>query len=78
MYDHDEPSVPGVKEKAGATNSSFEMRLQFLEFCRLEIGGKWYRLSDALPWRLHVKLQDPGDGHMRNAGSLSDPTNEGW
>lgn len=37
--------------------SEIELRAQFREFCRLEIGKKWYLISDQKPWRLHGKLK---------------------
>ncbi len=33
------------------------MRWQFREFTRLEINGKWYRVSDWFLWRLHMKAK---------------------
>ena len=78
LYDEDNPNQPGLKEKKGFKDSKFEERIHFKEFCRLEIGGKWYVISNSLLWRLHIRLTDNGGGHMRNNGSAGDFTNDGW
>jgi hypothetical protein len=45
----------------GANDDTVEWRLHFIEFTRLDIGGKWYRISDDFPWRLHIKMKKVAD-----------------
>jgi hypothetical protein len=94
LTDIDSPSQPVVIDQSPAVGNEIEFRAQFQEFCRLEIGGKWFLVSELKPWRLHGKLkktwiaaQDDTDGNgapsgtegqMRDNGSVSDPTNNGW
>ena len=32
-----------------------EIRHQFGEFCRVNIGEEWYRISEFTEWRLHLR-----------------------
>jgi uncharacterized protein (DUF2249 family) len=83
-----------VIDQSPAVGNEVELRIHFREFWRLEIGGKWFLISEHKPWRLHSKLEktwiaalDDSDGNgatsgtegqMRNNGSISDSTNNGW
>jgi len=77
----------------GKQNNRVQFRTQFLEFARLNLGGaadgRWFRISDYQPWRLHPlflkvkeKKQDlNGDGDTKdevwtNDGSVADLTND--
>jgi hypothetical protein len=50
----DEP-VFGMVHRGGVDGDTFEQRLHFREFTRLEIEGVWHRISDFYPWRVHFK-----------------------
>jgi hypothetical protein len=54
-----------------------EWRLHFIEFTRLEIGGKWFRISDDFLWRTHIKMKRVG-GKWVNDGSLKELNNAGF
>jgi hypothetical protein len=94
LTDRDTPEHPFVNDDSPAIGSSIDFRMQFRQFCRLEIGSKWFLISDHKPWRLHGKLkktwiaaEDDTDGNgeangiegqIRDNGSISDETNNGW
>jgi hypothetical protein len=46
----------GVEHSSGVNGNTFELRLHFREFARLEIAGTWYRISDYQLWRVHLKF----------------------
>lgn len=46
-----------MKHSIGIAGDTFEFRVQFREFVRLEIGTQWQRISDFLPWRVHFKIK---------------------
>lgn len=54
-----------MRNSSGADGNTFERRLQFIEFLRLEIAGTWYRVSDDYLWRAHFK-------HKRIGGAWTD------
>jgi hypothetical protein len=72
----DTPGV-GIAHSAGANNDTFEWRLHFREFTRLEIGGTWYRISDYFPWRIHLKFKKVS-GKWVNDGSNQAKDNNGF
>ena len=89
----DRPKISVVRDAGGAVNDTVEYRWQFGEFVRLEIAGKWFRVSDFVDWRLHAKLKkvdeavDKKDYNNNNNktdklwiddGSTTDGTNNGW
>lgn len=78
LEDSDEVRTAGVVNAAGAVGTCFEARWQFREFVRLEIGGRWYRVSDWALWRFHAKLKKDESGLYVDDGSVSDGTNDGW
>jgi hypothetical protein len=47
--------ITAICNRAGAEGNTFESRLQFREFTRLEIEGVWYRISDFFLWKFHRK-----------------------
>ena len=57
LIDNDLTSGPGILERAGAVGATFEARSHYREFARLEIAGKWYKISNFGQWRFHVKLR---------------------
>jgi hypothetical protein len=82
-----------VKTAAGAVGDNVEVRYQFGAFSRLQIGTKWYRISDRKPWRFLAKYRKAneqadgkdynGDGDQQDdvwidAGTTSDATNGGF
>ena len=94
LTDRDSPRQPMIIHQSPAIGDTIEVNNHFREFCRLEIGDKWYSVSDYKPWRLMAKLkktwiaseddannnnvQDGNEGQMRNNNSISDETNDGW
>jgi hypothetical protein len=46
-----------IANVAGAENDTYELRIHFREFTRLEIEGVWYKISDFYPWRIHIKFK---------------------
>lgn len=57
LLDTDKPSFPYVFNYSPQLGSEIEFRAQYREFCRLEIGKKWYVISGYLEWRFHSKLK---------------------
>ena len=53
----------------GVDGDTLEWKLHFLEFTRLEIAGKWYRISDDFPWRTHLRMKKVAGKWVDN-GSL--------
>jgi hypothetical protein len=47
----------GIANAAGSNNDTYEERIHFREFTRLEIQGQWFRISDYYLWRIHFKLR---------------------
>jgi len=62
---------------AGKDGDTVEWRLHFLEFTRLEIGGKWFRISDDFPWRTHLKMKKVAGKWIDN-GSTKALDNSGF
>jgi hypothetical protein len=47
----------GSVHKAGADGDTWEWRLNFREFTRVELAGVWHRISDFFPWRISIKFK---------------------
>ena len=92
LFDEDTPRH-FVRSSAGNVGDTVEARYQFAAFSRVQIGGKWYRISDRFPWRFHAKYRkaseqadqqdynndgDQLDEIWINNGTLSDETNNGF
>jgi hypothetical protein len=92
LVDDDAPGT-FVKTSAGAVGNTLEVRYQFGAFTRLQIGKKWYRISDRKAWRYHGKLKkvneqtvnvdhnndgDKLDKVWINNSTISDATNAGF
>lgn len=53
----------------GNVGDAVEIRFHFRSFARLEIAGKWFKISDDDPWRVHLKLRkasEAADGINHN------------
>jgi hypothetical protein len=66
-----------IGHNVGADGNTVEWRLHFLEFARLEIGGKWFRISDDFPWRTHIRMKRVG-GKWVDDGSIKELNNNGF
>lgn len=53
----DKRRAPKGPTDSGVVGDRLHVYLNFHEFVRLLIGGKWYRVSDRYPWRHHYKLK---------------------
>ena len=62
----DEPSL-SVCDRAGANGNTLEIRDHFQEFTRLELEGTWYRISDYLQWRVHLRMAKTGTFWSNNS-----------
>jgi hypothetical protein len=47
----------GVAHSAGRDGDTYEYRLHFREFARLELAGVWHRISDFFLWRIHIRFK---------------------
>ena len=59
-----------IRWAEGQVGDTIELRRHFRDFARLEIAGKWYKISDFFEWRLHLKLRkasEAADGQNYNA-----------
>jgi hypothetical protein len=72
----DNPGI-GIAHSAGSDNDTYELRLHFREFARLEIAGTWYRISDYFLWKYHIKFKKVA-GKWINDGSAITNDNEGF
>jgi outer membrane protein OmpA-like peptidoglycan-associated protein len=61
----------------GANGDTFEMRFQFREFLRVNLGPNWYRASDVSLWRFHPRFRRAG-GVWTNNGSTFARDNNGF
>ena len=76
MLSWNTPTI-SMANASGANGNTFEVRLQFGEFVRLQLGGTWYRVSDIYDWRFHVLMRRVG-GHWGDNGSVTALDNAGW
>ncbi|HEX8196260.1 MAG TPA: hypothetical protein VF571_08735 [Pyrinomonadaceae bacterium] len=74
---HDVP-ITAICDRAGAVGDTFESRLHFREFTRLEIEGTWHRISDFYPWRFHRKLKKVSGGWWADDNSILALDNSGF
>ena len=49
--------VSGVSNLAGQLGDVILLNIQFREFCRLNIGDRWYLISDYFPWRFKQQFR---------------------
>ena len=66
-----------VRHSAGVDGNTYELRVYFREFTRLEIAGTWYRISDFYLWRVHLKFIKI-NGKWENNGSNKALNNSGF
>ncbi len=60
-----------ICNRAGADGNTFESRLQFREFTRLEIEGTWVRISDFFLWKFHRRLHKVNGVWVDNSSVLA-------
>jgi hypothetical protein len=72
----DSPALP-IADRGGKDGDVFEWRLHFREFVRVELDGKWHRVSDFFPWRIHLKYVKSG-GQWRDGGTNKATNNDGF
>lgn len=66
----DVPQYPQFRAAAGLEGESVAFETQFWEFVRLEINGKWHRISAYTPWWYLSKLKkDSGSPNTFDGGS---------
>ena len=65
LHGTDSPGM-GIANAAGTDGDTWERRLHFREFVRVELDGTWHRISDFFPWRIHVKFRKAGGKWLDN------------
>jgi len=65
----------GVAHSAGSDGDTYEYRLHFREFTRVELGGVWHRISDFLPWRIHLRFRRAGGKWVNNTTAKATDNN---
>jgi hypothetical protein len=76
MTSGDHPEMP-LAHAGGADGDTFEIRLQFCEFVRLELKSRWWVISALKPWRVHFKLRKAA-GSWVDDGSNAASDNAGF
>jgi hypothetical protein len=61
----------------GADGDTVEWRLHFSEFSRINLGTKWYRISNGYEWKVHYKMKKVA-GKWENDNSLKATDNAGF
>lgn len=69
----DNPTI-WIPEAGAANGNTFQEEAKFGEFARVNIGSKWYRVSDFLDWNLTAKVKMAG-GVWTDNGSATGPGN---
>jgi hypothetical protein len=60
MTSEDQPSV-SYHHRVGSDGDTVELRINFMEFVRLEIARTWWVVSHPFPWRVKLRLlKEPG------------------
>lgn len=65
----------------GSIGDTFEIRLQFGEFARVELDGNWYKISDFHNWKIHFLFRKDftlGGGEWNDNGSFIAENNTGF
>jgi hypothetical protein len=66
-----------LANSTGANGDTFEVRFQFREFLRLNLGTVWHRVSDVSLWRFHARFRR-GAGAWTNNASTFARNNDGF
>jgi hypothetical protein len=74
VWSSDRPRLE-LEHAWGESGSTVERRLHFREFTRLELGGKWFRVSDFFLWRFHVKFRHNAT-RWQNDNSVTEANND--
>jgi hypothetical protein len=61
----------------GSDGDTFARKYQYTEFVRLNIGDKWYRVSDGKLWKIHYNFRKAG-GIWQDDGSIIQENNSDW
>jgi hypothetical protein len=67
-----------MRTAAGSPGNTIEDRSHFRDFVRLQIGSRWYVVSDFLPWKVHAKMIkkiENGTAVWRDNGSFFQDNN---
>jgi len=67
---HDDPQMP-FNNATGADGDTFEVRMQFKEFLRVNLDTTWYRASDFSLWRFHAAFRRAGGAWTNNGSSFA-------
>lgn len=73
----DRVTSPFLRSASGQNDEEAEIKLQFGEFVRLEINGKWYLISDFLSWQVIQKFKRDATSFKDN-GSLTQNDNANY
>jgi hypothetical protein len=76
LTDADRPEY-GIVDRAANNGDTYEARLHFIQFTRLEIEGTWTRISDDFLWRIHFKFLKT-NGFWTNNGTDKALDNNGF
>jgi len=71
----DRPSL-GIAHSAASNGDTYEWRLHFREFTRLELEGVWHRISDDFLWRIHLKFKKDNGKWINNNSARALDNNE--
>jgi outer membrane protein OmpA-like peptidoglycan-associated protein len=66
----DNPTIP-MRNATGADGDTFELRIHFREFLRVNLGTTWYRASDFSLWRFHPRFRRAGGVWTNNASTFA-------
>jgi outer membrane protein OmpA-like peptidoglycan-associated protein len=66
----DDPQMV-MPHATGADGDSFEMRLHFREFMRVNLNNRWFRCSDFSLWRMHARFLRVAGAWTNNASTFA-------
>jgi outer membrane protein OmpA-like peptidoglycan-associated protein len=70
-------AVTKLRNSTGSDGDTFEFRLQYREFLRVNLNTKWFRASDFSLWRFHARFQRAAGAWTDNNSALA-PDNNGF
>jgi len=76
MTSNDGPGLQ-ISHAGGANGDTFERRLHFFEFVRLELARAWWVISHMFPWRVHMRVRKDA-GRWVNNGTDAAADNAGF